>query len=51
MYCILLSRAHSGKPKVLKFEGAYHGANETGITKLFPNCLQNFPLPELTSAG
>ena len=51
MYCMRLARAHTGKPKILKFEGAYHGANETGVTSLFPQRRQNFPLPELTSAG
>ncbi|MEC9368995.1 MAG: aspartate aminotransferase family protein [Pseudomonadota bacterium] len=51
MYCMRLARAHSGKPKILKFEGAYHGANLEGVSSLFPQRLQNFPQPEATSAG
>ncbi len=51
MYCQRLARAHTGRPKILKFEGAYHGANEAGVTSLFPRERLNFPEPELTSAG
>ncbi len=51
MYCQRLARAYSNRPKVLKFEGAYHGANETGVTSLFPSANLRFPQPELTSAG
>lgn len=51
MYCQRLARAFTGKPKILKFEGAYHGANETGVTSLFPSKLLDFPQPEHTSAG
>ena len=51
MYCQRLARAHSGRTKILKFEGAYHGANEAGVTSLFPTRLLDFPEPELTSAG
>ncbi len=51
MYCQRLARAATGRPKILKFEGAYHGANEAGVTSLFPSKLPDFPSPELTSAG
>ena len=51
MYCLRLARAFTGRPKVLKFEGAYHGANEVGVTSLFPSRLLDFPEPEPTSAG
>jgi len=51
MYCQRLARGFTGKPKILKFEGAYHGADETGVTSLFPHRRLNFPEPELTSAG
>jgi glutamate-1-semialdehyde 2,1-aminomutase len=51
MYCQRLARAFAGKPKLLKFEGAYHGANEAGVTSLFPSKNLEFPQPELTSAG
>ncbi len=51
MYCQRLARAVSGKARILKFEGAYHGANEAGVTSLFPSRDLEFPQPELTSAG
>ena len=51
MYGQRLARAVTGRPKILKFEGAYHGANEAGVTSLFPSGLRDFPEPELTSAG
>ncbi|MEH6629693.1 MAG: aspartate aminotransferase family protein [Halopseudomonas aestusnigri] len=51
MYCQRLARAFTGKAKILKFEGAYHGANEAGVTSLFPSQNLEFPIPELTSAG
>lgn len=51
MYCQRLARAFSGKPKLLKFEGAYHGANEAGVTSLFPSRDLPYPQPEHTSAG
>lgn len=51
MYCQRVARAVSGRARILKFEGAYHGANEAGVTSLFPSRDLEFPQPELTSAG
>jgi len=51
MYCQRLARAFTGKPRILKFEGAYHGANEVGVTSLFPSGTTPFPAPEPSSAG
>jgi glutamate-1-semialdehyde 2,1-aminomutase len=51
MYCQRLARAYAGKPKILKFEGAYHGANEVGVTSLFPADPPDFPEPEATGGG
>jgi glutamate-1-semialdehyde 2,1-aminomutase len=51
MYCQRLARAVTGRPKILKFEGAYHGANEVGVTSLFPTAPPDFPEPDPTSAG
>ncbi len=51
MYCVRLARAYTGRAKILKFEGAYHGANEAGVTSLFPRKNLDFPRPERTSAG
>jgi glutamate-1-semialdehyde 2,1-aminomutase len=51
MYCQRLARASTGRRKILKFEGAYHGANEVGVTSLFPRRLLDFPRPDPSSAG
>lgn len=51
MYCQQLARAFTGRPKILKFEGAYHGANAAGVTSLFSQKNLDFPTPERTSAG
>ncbi len=51
MYAVRLARAFTGRPNVIKFEGAYHGGNEVGVTSLFPSRLREFPRPEPTSAG
>ena len=51
MYCLRLARAFTRKNAVLKFEGAYHGANDEGVTSLFPSGTRPFPLPEPSSAG
>lgn len=51
MYCQRLARAFTGRSKILKFEGAYHGANEIGVTSLFPSGSATFPEPEPSSAG
>lgn len=51
MYCQRLARAFTDRPKILKFEGAYHGANEIGVTSLFPSNPLPFPQPDPTSAG
>jgi len=50
-YAVRLARAFTGRPKILKFEGAYHGANEIGTVSLFPSQLLDFPRGEPTSAG
>ncbi len=51
MYCQRLARAFTGRSKILKFEGAYHGANEIGVTSLFPAHPPDFPQPDPSSAG
>ena len=43
MYCVRLARAHTHRPKILKFEGAYHGANDIGTMSLFPPHAEPFP--------
>jgi len=50
-YAVRLARAFTGRAKILKFEGAYHGANDIGTVSLFPRRLLAFPQGEPTSAG
>lgn len=51
LYCLRLARAFTGKPRVLKFEGAYHGAHDVGVVSLFPSDPPPFPGAVATSAG
>jgi len=51
MYAVQFARALKGREKIVKFEGAYHGANEFGTISLFPQKLLNFPKANPTSAG
>jgi len=51
MHCLRLARAFTGRRKILKFEGAYHGSNDEGVTSLFPSGAAPFPHPEPSSAG
>jgi glutamate-1-semialdehyde 2,1-aminomutase len=51
MYAIKLAKAYTGRNKILKFEGSYHGAHDYGVMSLFPQKLLDFPLAEPSSAG
>lgn len=51
MYAIRLARAFTGKPKLLKFEGGYHGMSAEAQMSLAPAKPVNFPTPVPDSAG
>jgi glutamate-1-semialdehyde 2,1-aminomutase len=51
MYAMRLARAHTGREKILKFEGGYHGMSAESLMSLAPTRLQNFPLAVPDSAG
>ena len=51
MYAMRLARAHTGRSKILKFEGGYHGMSAEALMSLAPTRLQNFPRPVPDSAG
>lgn len=51
MYAIRLARAYTGKNKILKFEGGYHGMSAEAQMSLAPTQLANFPQPVPDSAG
>ena len=51
MYSIRLARAYTGKDKILKFEGGYHGMSAEAQMSLAPNREVNFPQAVPDSAG
>ena len=51
MYAIRLARAHTGRTKILKFEGGYHGMSGEGLMSLAPQQLQNYPQAVPDSSG
>lgn len=50
-YAIAVARAFTQRPKILKFEGAYHGAHDFGTLSLYARQLRNFPSAEPMSAA
>ena len=51
MYAIRLARACTGKTKILKFEGGYHGMSAEAQMSLAPSVQVNFPQAVPDSAG
>lgn len=51
MYAMRLARAHTGREKIVKFEGGYHGMSDEGLLSLLPERLANFPQPVPDTAG
>ncbi|MEM7318086.1 MAG: aminotransferase class III-fold pyridoxal phosphate-dependent enzyme, partial [Pseudomonadota bacterium] len=51
MYAIRLARAYTGRDKIVKFEGGYHGMCAEAQMSLAPTHLANFPLAVPDSAG
>ncbi len=51
MLCLRVARAATGRSKVLKFEGAYHGQHEVGVTSLVGDTLPDFPQPDDAGVG
>jgi glutamate-1-semialdehyde 2,1-aminomutase len=51
MYAMRLVRAFTGREKILKFEGGYHGMSDHALMSLAPLRLANFPNPVPDSAG
>ncbi len=51
MYAIRLARAYTGKSKILKFEGGYHGMSAEAQMSLAPKKEANFPQAMPDSAG
>lgn len=51
MYAMRLARAHTGRNKIVKFEGGYHGMSAEAQMSLAPKTLLNFPRAMPDSAG
>ncbi len=51
MYAIRLARAYTGRNKILKFEGGYHGMSAEAQMSLAPAARVNFPQAVPDSAG
>lgn len=51
MYAIRLARAYTGKTKIMKFEGGYHGMSAEAQMSLAPAKAVNFPTAVPDSAG
>ncbi len=51
MYAIRLARAYTGKDRILKFEGGYHGMSAEAQMSLAPSVQVNFPQAVPDSAG
>jgi len=51
MYAMRLARAFTGRDKIMKFEGGYHGMSAEAQMSLAPSQLVNFPVAMPDSAG
>ncbi len=50
-YAMRLARAYTGRDKILKFEGGYHGMSDYGLMSTSPSRSSNYPRPIADSAG
>jgi glutamate-1-semialdehyde 2,1-aminomutase len=50
-FALRLARAATGRQKVLKFEGGFHGSNDYALMSAFPVGPPNYPMPEPSSMG
>jgi glutamate-1-semialdehyde 2,1-aminomutase len=51
MLCLRVAQAATGKPKVLKFEGAYHGQHPVGIASMINGRPSALPASDPSGAG
>lgn len=50
-YAMRMARAYTGRDKILKFEGAYHGNHDYAQISVSPNVLANYPVGRPDTAG
>ena len=51
LYAMRAVRTYSGKEKILKFEGGYHGMNDYSLMSLMPKVEVDYPFPSMDSSG
>ena len=51
MLCLRVAPAATGRPKVLKFEGAYHGQHPVGVTSMLNGRPSALPFSDPSGAG
>lgn len=51
LLCLRVAHVATGRPKVLKFEGAYHGQHPVGVASLLASGQTEFPEPDECGAG
>jgi glutamate-1-semialdehyde 2,1-aminomutase len=51
MLCLRVAHAATGRPKVLKFEGAYHGQHPVGVTSMINGRPSALPASDPSGAG
>jgi len=51
LYAMRLARAFTGKDKILKFEGGFHGMNDYALMSMSPSKLMDYPQSEPDTAG
>ncbi len=50
-YALRLARAFTGRDKILKFEGAYHGSHDYSLVSFAPRRSSNYPAGQLDTGG
>ena len=50
-YCMRLARAYTGRSKIMKFEGGFHGMGDWALMSMAPKRPGNFPQATPDSAG
>ncbi len=50
-YALRIARAHTGRDKILKFEGAWHGMHDYGLWGTVPSVPSNYPQSRADSVG
>ena len=50
-YAMRLARAFTGRDKIMKFEGAYHGNHDYALVSTFPSSIGNYPQGQADTAG